>query len=114
MANIRGNHHLLIDTVEIQRITPSSVDERGNISNDWSTSTASAKCRKISNGSAEDRDGKNTIVEALTLYFADDVDVKANDRIKDGSKYYEITAVVTQRDSIGSNCYTTASVLYRE
>tara|TARA_A100001201_G_scaffold127845_1_gene112717 strand:+ start:1458 stop:1793 length:336 start_codon:yes stop_codon:yes gene_type:complete len=108
------NRHLLIDTVEIQRITPSSVDARGNISNEWSTSTAAAKCRKISNGSTEDRDGKNTIIEGITIYFGDDVDIKASDRIKDGSKYYEVTAVVTQRDSIGRNCYTTASVIYRE
>ena len=108
------NRHLLIDTVEIQRITPTSVDDRGNIANDWATYNAAAKCRKVSNGSSEDRDGKNTIIESLTLYFGDDVDIKANDRIKDGSKYYEIVGIYTARDSIGRNCYTTASVIYRE
>lgn len=108
------NTHLLNDSVEIQRITPSTVDERGNINNDWSTSTSSANCRIVSAGSTEDRDGKNTIVESLNLYFAESVDIKANDRIKDGSKYYEIIAISSTRDAKGENCYTVASCLYRE
>ena len=42
------------------------------------------------------------------------VDVKASDRIKDGTKYYEIIAINTVRDSKGDDCYTVASCLYRE
>ena len=80
------NTHILNDTVEIQRITASGTDARGNISDDWSTLSSSANCRKVSGGTAEDRDGRNTIVESLTLYFGETVDVKASDRIKDGTK----------------------------
>ena len=108
------NTHILNDTVEIQRITASGTDARGNISDDWSTLSSSANCRKVSGGTAEDRDGRNTIVEALTLYFGETVDVKASDRIKDGTKYYEIIAINTVRDSKGDDCYTVASCLYRE
>tara|TARA_A100001011_G_scaffold88000_1_gene92416 strand:- start:6294 stop:6629 length:336 start_codon:yes stop_codon:yes gene_type:complete len=108
------NTHILNDTVEIQRITASGTDSRGNISDDWSTLAASANCRKVSGGTAEDRDGRNTIVESLTLYFGETVDVKASDRIKDGTKYYEIIAINTVRDSKGDDCYTVASCLFRE
>ena len=108
------NTHILNDTVEIQRITATGLDSRGNTSDDWATNTASATCRKISNGTTEDRDGRNTIVESITLYFGETVDVKASDRIKDGTKYYEIIAVNTVRDSKGDDCYTVASCLYRE
>ena len=108
------NTHILNDTVEIQRITASGTDARGNISDDWSTLSSSANCRKVSGGTAEDRDGRNTIVESLTLYFGETVDVKASDRIKDGTKYYEIIAINTVRDSTGDDCYTVASCLYRE
>ena len=108
------NTHVLNDTVDIQRITPSSVDSRGNISNDWTALTSSIKCRIISNGTTEDRDGRNTIVEGLTLYFAGGTDVKANDRIKNGTKYYEIIAVNNIRDVKGEDCYTVISALYRE
>lgn len=108
------NTHILNDTVEIQRITPSSVDERGNVSNEWSTSNSSAECRIVSAGSTEDREGKNTTIETLSIYFGESVDVKANDRIKNGSKYYEIVGVNTLRDVKGENCYTVISCLYRE
>ena len=108
------NTHILNDTVEIQRITASGTDARGNISDDWSTLSSSANCRKVSGGTAEDRDGRNTIVESLTLYFGETVDVKASDRIKDGTKYYEIIAINTVRDSKGDDCYTVASCLFRE
>ena len=108
------NTHVLNDTVDIQRITPSSVDSRGNISNDWTALTSSIKCRIISNGTTEDRDGRNTIVEGLTLYFAGGTDVKASDRIKNGTKYYEIIAVNNIRDVKGEDCYTVISALHRE
>ena len=108
------NTHILNDTVEIQRITASGTDARGNISDDWSTLSSSANCRKVSGGTAEDRDGRNTIVESLTLYFGETVDVKASDRIKDGTKYYEIIAINTVRHSKGDDCYTVASCLFRE
>lgn len=108
------NTHILNDTVEIQRISGSGLDSRGNTSEDWATNTASASCRKVSNGTTEDRDGRNTIVESITLYFGETVDIKASDRILDGSKYYEIIAINTVRDSKGDDCYTVASCLYRE
>ena len=100
------NTNLLIDQVNVERITTSGVDDRGNPSNTWSTLYTNANCRLIKNGSVEDRDGRNTIIEGITI--------KANDRIKDGTKYYEITGITAQRDAKGEDCYTVASCLYRE
>lgn len=108
------NSNLLVDTVIVERITSSGVDDRGNPSNTWETVYSVADCRKITNGSVEDRDGRNTIIESITIYFDDTVTIKANDRIKDGNKYYEISGVTTQRDSKGEDCYTIVSCLYRE
>ena len=68
----------------------------------------------IRNGSVEDRDGRNTIIESITIYFDDTVNVKANDRIKENSQYYEITGVYTARNAKSENCYTVISCLYRE
>tara|TARA_Y100000361_G_C10998716_1_gene258109 strand:+ start:108 stop:443 length:336 start_codon:yes stop_codon:yes gene_type:complete len=108
------NTNLLIDQVNVERITTSGVDDRGNPSNTWSTLYTNANCRLIKNGSVEDRDGRNTIIEGITIYFDDQVTIKANDRIKDGTKYYEITGITAQRDAKGEDCYTVASCLYRE
>ena len=113
MAN-RFPRRLLINTINVQRTTGSSVDERGIESNTWANATSSVKCRLTMLSESEDRDGRNTIVESLTLYFGETVDVKASDRIKDGTKYYEIIAINTVRDSKGDDCYTVASCLFRE
>lgn len=108
------NNHYLDDTVTIQRHSASGVDDRGNLTSDWADNQANVSCRVIRNGSVEDRDGRNTIIESITIYFDDSVNVKANDRIREGNQYYEITAVATRRDAKNQNCYTVITCLYRE
>ncbi len=108
------NTNLFHDTVTIERHSASGVDDRGNLTSDWAANQADIKCRVISAGSSEDRDGKNTIIEGLTIYFDDTVTIKANDRIKNGSLYYEITGVQTKKDAKGETCYTVVDALYRE
>ena len=110
------NTHILNDTVEIQRITASGTDARGNISDDWSTLSSSANCRKVSGGTAEDRDGRNTIVRNFSLDIPGEIDVKASDRIFEPSsgKYYEINSISQSRMKDGRVYYKTLSLLYRE
>ncbi len=108
------NDNLFHSTVTIERHAASGVDDRGNLTSDWTSNQADVKCRIISNGTAEDRDGRNTIVESITIYFDDTVNVKANDRIKEGTKYYEISGVNSRTDAKGELCYTIIDCLYRE
>ena len=84
--NMTLNNHYLDDTVTIQRHSASGVDDRGNLTSDWQDNQTDVKCRVIRNGSVEDRDGRNTIIESITIYFDDTVNVKANDRIKENSQ----------------------------
>lgn len=112
--NMTLNNHYLDDTVTIQRHSASGVDDRGNLTSDWQDNQTDVKCRVIRNGSVEDRDGRNTIIESITIYFDDTVNVKANDRIKENSQFYEITGVYTARNAKSENCYTVISCLYRE
>ncbi len=108
------NDNLFHSTVNIERYSTSGVDARGNLTSDWATHQTNVNCKIISNGTAEDRDGRNTIIESITIYFDDTVDVLAKDRVKDGIKFYEITGVNTRTDAKGELCYTIIDCLYRE
>ncbi len=108
------NTNLFHDTVTIERHSASGVDDRGNLTSDWASNQADVKCRVISGGSTEDRDGKNTIIEGLTVFFDKSVNIKANDRIKNGTLYYEITGVQVRKDAKGETSHTVVDCLYRE
>ena len=73
----RFPRRLLIDTVNVQRTTGTSVDERGIESNTWANSATSVKARFSLLGESEDRDGRNTVVKSYNLVMPGEVDVKA-------------------------------------
>tara|TARA_A100001011_G_scaffold392112_1_gene478969 strand:+ start:1294 stop:1641 length:348 start_codon:yes stop_codon:yes gene_type:complete len=112
----RFPRRLLIDTVNIQRSSGSSVDERGNPTDNWSNATSGVKGRLTFIAETEDRDGRNTIVRNFSLDIPGEVDVKASDRIFEPSsgKYYEINSISQSRMKDGRVYYKTLSLLYRE
>ena len=112
----RFPRRLLIDTVNVQRTTGTSVDERGIESNTWANSTTSVKARFSLLGESEDRDGINTVVKSYNLVMPGEVDVKASDRIYETStgKYYEIESIGEGRKIDGGKYYKSLSLSYRE
>lgn len=107
---------LLIDRVNVQRTSGSSVDERGIESNTWADVSSNVPCRFTLLSETENRDGRNTVVKNFNLVLPGDTDVKASDRIYESSsgKYYEIEAVTEGRKMDGGIYYKSLSLLYRE
>lgn len=107
---------LLINTVNIQRVSSTAVDSRGLQSTQWANSTENVKCRLVFNNEQENRAGRNTIVQSWTGYFQGTVDVKASDRIYEPStgRYFEIDNVSVSNNRVGRSIVKVLSLLYRE
>tara|TARA_B100000287_G_scaffold357604_1_gene348953 strand:- start:9 stop:356 length:348 start_codon:yes stop_codon:yes gene_type:complete len=112
----RFPRRLLIHTINVQRTTGTSVDERGIESNTWANASSNVKCRITKVSESEDRQGRNTVVINYDCTMPGDTDIKASDRIYEPAtgRYYEINSVRegTRRD--GSTYYKSASLLFRE
>jgi head-tail adaptor len=98
---------LLNESVTIQRLTGSSVDDRG-LSTATFADTSTVQARIIRNNSvSETRTGfaisSNT---EFAVIVQGDVDVTVKDRIKIGSDYYEIESVNDTKDRFGNTFYT--------
>lgn len=112
----RFPRRLLIDKVNVQRTSGSSVDERGIESNTWNDVTTNVPCRFTLINETENRDGRNTVTRSFNLVLPGDTDVKASDRIYESStgKYYEIESVGEGRKMDGGIYYKSLSLLHRE
>lgn len=108
---------LFKDKVNVQRISASTVDERGIESQEWQSHLTGVDCKMISSGTTEDKSGRNTILENFTIYVHGDKDIKANDRLQDytdNDKYYEIDAVRKSHNRSGGVVGLVVSVHYFE
>ena len=74
-------------------------------SDNWSNTYTNVKCRFISAGSEEDRDGRNTTIESFNVYIEKGVTVTPGDRLKRGSEFHEIMMVQPVLDRYGVECY---------
>lgn len=112
----RFPRRLLIDSVNVQRTSGASVDERGIESNTWTDVETNVPCRFTFLSETENRDGRNTVIINYNLVMPGDTDVKASDRIYESStgKYYEIESVSESRRMDGNTYYKSLSLTYRE
>jgi len=97
---------LLNESVTIQRLSGSSVDDRG-LSTATFADTSTVQARVIRNNSiSESRSGfavsNNT---EFAVIVQGSVDVTVKDRIKIGSEYYEIESVNETKDRFGNTFY---------
>ena len=104
MPNISTS--LLNESVTIQRLSGSSVDDRG-LSTATFADTSTVQARIIRNNSvSESRSGfavsNNT---EFAVIVQGSVDVTVKDRIKIGSEYYEIESVNETKDRFGNTFY---------
>ena len=112
----RFPRRLLIDSINVQRTSGSSVDERGIERNTWADVASNVKGRLTFLSESEDRDGRNTVVKTFNLVIPGETDVKASDRIYEPSsgKYYEIQSVNQSRMKDGRIYYKSLNLLHRE
>jgi len=102
---------LYSETCSIQRVSDTTVDERGLPSDDWANSSTSVKAKFESQGAEEDRDGRNTTVETFIVYIESGVDVVPGDRLVRGSTYHEIAIVRPVLDRYGNESYKALTTL---
>lgn len=96
---------LFRDTINVQRISGAAVDERGIESQTWQAHLSNVMCKMDSSGTTESKGGRNTVNENFTIFFPDNVDIKANDRLQSTSTatlFYEIDAVRKSRNRTGT------------
>lgn len=96
---------LFRDTINVERITANTVDERGIESQVWQSHLTNVMCKIDSLGTSESKGGRNTILENFTIYVPDNIDIKANDRLQstsDSELYYEIDGVRLSRNRSGT------------
>jgi len=98
-------HKLLPETATIQTVSDSNIDERGLPSDNWANTYTNVKCKFISSGVEEDRDGRNTTTEAFNVYLEKGVTVTPGDRLKRGNDFHEIVMVQPVLDRYGVECY---------
>jgi head-tail adaptor len=105
------------DKINVQRISASTVDERGIESQTWQSHLTGVACKIVSSGTSEDKSGRNTILENFSIHVHGDVDIKANDRLQDyddNDKYYEIDAVRKSHNRSGGVVGVVLSAHYFE
>ena len=98
-------HKYLPETATIQTVSDSNIDERGLPSDNWANTYTNVKCKFVSEGAEEDRDGRNTTIEIFTVYVEKGVTVTPGDRLVRGSEFHEITLVQPVLDRYGVECY---------
>ena len=104
----------LPETVTVQTVSESSVDERGLPSSQWADTFTNVKVKFESQGIEEDRDGRNTTIETFNVYVEQDVAIVPGDRlVKGGSEYHEIINVMDVKDRYGKECYKMLQTLVR-
>lgn len=112
----RFPRRLLIDSVAVQRVSGSTVDERGNQADAWATTSNNVPARIDLQSETEARQGTNTVVKSFSCIVPGDTDVKASDRLYEAStgRYYEINSVNEGRKLDGGVYYKSLSLLFRE
>ena len=112
----RFPRRLLIDTVNVQRTTPSNFDERGLVSDTWTNVATNVPTRFVLLSESEARDGRNTTTKTFSAVVPGDTDVKSSDRLHEPStdNYYEIQSVGQARMKDGRVYYKSLSLLLRE
>tara|TARA_Y100001958_G_C20793760_1_gene260045 strand:- start:143 stop:490 length:348 start_codon:yes stop_codon:yes gene_type:complete len=99
---------LLNESITIQRLSGSSVDDRGLSTSTWSDSSSNVQARIIRNNNVSEsrsdfRVSDNT---EFAVIVQGDVDVTVKDRLEiETDEYYEIESVNKVKDRFGNTFY---------
>ena len=104
MPNITTS--LLNESVTIQRLSGSSVDDRG-LSTATFADVSTTQARVIRENAVSESRGNSRVSNnaEFAVIVQGDVDVTVKDRIKIGSDYYEIESVNPTKDRFGNTFY---------
>lgn len=103
----------LPETITIQTVSDTNVDERGLPSDSWTDNVTNVRAKFESMGAEEDRDGRNTTIETFRIYIQPNVSVVPGDRINRNGTYHEIITVQPVLDRYGNECYKFIQSLVR-
>jgi len=97
---------LLNESVTIQRLSGSSVDDRG-LSTATFSDVSTTQARIVRNNSVSEARGISRVSDnaEFAVIVQGNVDVTVKDRIKVGSDYYEIESVNDTKDRFGNTFY---------
>lgn len=102
MVMDRAIKAVLKQTIDIQKTSGSGVDDRGNSTATWSTTSTSVKTYIREVRDNENR-SRNFNIEKYLAIVEPDTSVDEFDRIIWDEKYYDVTSVRLVRDFNGSN-----------
>lgn len=98
---------LLNESITIQTLSGSSVDDRGLSTATWTDSSTNVQARVMRSGgtSEVDNEGRTEQNETFRMYIPSSVSVSMNDRVSYDSKYYNIKNVRVIKDRFGNSFY---------
>ena len=99
---------LLNESIDIQSLSGSGIDDRGNSSATFSNSDTSVQCKVVrkDKGSTEvDTEGREEFNKEIHFIVPKDTTVTRADRVTYDSEYYNIRNVYNVRDRFGATMF---------
>jgi len=98
---------LLNESVTIQSLSGSSVDDRGLSTSTWSNSVTNVEARVMDAGGISEVDSENRTEQNVQfrIYVPSGTTVSMNDRVSYDSKYYNIKNIRNIKDRFGNTFY---------
>tara|TARA_Y100000356_G_C11133110_1_gene221183 strand:- start:100 stop:447 length:348 start_codon:yes stop_codon:yes gene_type:complete len=99
---------LLNESIDIQSLSGSGIDDRGNSSATFSNSATSVQCKVVrkDKGSTEvDTEGREEFNKEIHFIVPKDTTVTRADRVTYDSEYYNIRNVYNVRDRFGATMF---------
>jgi hypothetical protein len=99
---------LLNETIAIQSLSGSDIDDRGNSSASYADSETNVQCKVVRSDKGfteQDSEGREEINKEFHFLVSKSVTVTEQDRVVYDSKYYNIRNIVNVRDRFGNVFY---------
>ncbi len=97
---------VLNESVTIQRLSGSSVDDRGLSTATFSDNATSVQCRiEHTSGEETTTDGRTEVNDIFLMTIGPDVDITAQDRVVWESQYYDVKVIKNIKDRFGNVFY---------
>lgn len=94
--------NLLINTCHIQRFTEGAADGYGIPAKTWATIHEDEACRHVFGKGTEIKVGQEVVIVYDEL-FVGDIDITEQDRVIIECETYQVLAVVSRQDGVGSH-----------
>ena len=97
---------VLNESITIQRLSGSSVDDRGLSTATFSDNETSVQCRIVhENGNETDSEGRLEVNDIFLVTVRPEIDITTQDRIVWDSQYYDVKIIKNIKDRFGNIFY---------